>query len=82
MARRALEQSTKRSITLPHTVIEALEALADKYGGNVNDVIYKLIERGLVIEALVTTGGKVIAVDKEGSQYIVVNDQFEVMLRR
>jgi hypothetical protein len=79
-AKKAL--SMKRSVRFPQATMDALEEIARERGKNVNWVINMLLERGLVIEGVVTLGGKVIAVDPSGEAHIIADNRREVISRR
>lgn len=80
--RKEAQQTLKRSFSLTRETMEAIREIADDNGVSDNHVLSILVERGLLMEAAILSGGKVVAVGPNGDQFLLADHQSEVVPRR
>ena len=66
-----MSRSERKSLTLPPATDKAIDRLANERGISEAAVMKYLIERGLRIEAIVARGGKILAREPDGQEYLL-----------
>lgn len=67
------KETTRRTITLPSTTDEAIEAYANRKGDNFTSAVQHLIAIGLTAEAIAHAGGEIVANLPSGEKRVLAD---------
>jgi hypothetical protein len=71
-----MSRSERKSLTLPPAVDKAIGRLADERGISESAVMKFMIERSLRQEAILARGGKILAREQDGREYILEDPDY------
>lgn len=83
MSRKPTEKPKLTRMTVPVTtdVKSYLDMVAEQEGVTVTRATQKMIARGIYVEGIMESGGKLIVEDADGNQVVLASEQLELRTR-